>query len=83
MDEEIRELLAAYAHEAWSGYMGYFLGRCITQPDGALLIPAGYVRGLEELIAMPYARLSEIDKASDREEADKMLAIIGLVGGER
>ena len=75
-EEKTREALARYAHEAWAAYMGYFLGKCIVQPDGALLIPAGYVRAIERLIATPYADLYPADKDADRHEADKMLTIM-------
>ncbi len=78
MTEATREQLAAYAHEAWAAYMGYFLDKCEAQPDGALIIPAAYAIALRKQIATPYAELSESEKASDRDEADKMLAILGV-----
>ncbi len=76
MPDQTREALAAYAHEAWAAYMGYFLSKCIVQGDGALLIPAGYVQSIERLIAAPYQTLSDRDKDSDRKEADKILEIL-------
>lgn len=72
----MREQLSAYAHAAWAAYMGYFLDKCIPQPDGGMLIPAGYVQAIERLIALSYADLSDLDKMGDQQEADKMLAIV-------
>lgn len=72
-----REQLATYAHEAWAAYMDYFLGKCAPiQHGSALIIPAGYVAALRKQIATPYAELSEVEKGYDRDEADKMLAIV-------
>jgi hypothetical protein len=73
---DLREQIAAYAHTAWSAYMDYFLAKCITQPDGALLIPAGYVQAIERLIATPYADLSLAEKQGDLDEADKLLILV-------
>jgi hypothetical protein len=71
---ELRESLAAYAHEAWSLYMDYFLDKC-KPIDGGRLIPAGYILSLRCQIATDYANLTEDDRDSDRAEADKMIAI--------
>jgi pyruvate-formate lyase-activating enzyme len=79
--EETRERLAAYAHEAWSSYMSYFLDKC-RRPNGAYLVEPAYAEALLRQIAMPYADLSEQEKDADRAEADKMLRIISPNGGE-
>lgn len=74
----IRERLSSYAHEAWAGWMAYLFGRLTRQPDGSLIIPAAYAAALQRQIATPYGTLSEAEKDSDRREADRILAIVGM-----
>lgn len=81
-----REVLAEYAHEAWSGWMKYMLGK--AEPihrlkegtergvEKCLLIPEWAVERWTRQMNMSYAELPENEKQSDREEADKMLAIM-------
>jgi hypothetical protein len=75
-DNELRELLAAYAHSAWSGWMEYLFGKCKAADGGGQIIPAGYFTQLTRQMETTYADLPESEKASDRAEADKMLAIV-------
>lgn len=75
--DEMREQLAEYAHTAWADWMSYLLGKLTPQPDGSLVIPAGYVQALQRQIATPYADLTEAEQDSDRREADAMLTIVG------
>lgn len=72
----MREALAALAHEQWSGWMRYMFGKCQSNEDGSITIPAGYARALLHQINTPYAELSEAEKNSDREEADRVMACI-------
>lgn len=74
---DVRERLAAYAHEAWVRWMEYLLGKCQpTGGDGSVAIPAAYMTNLERLMAVPYWDMPESSKESDRREADRMLAIM-------
>jgi hypothetical protein len=57
--------------------MSYMFGKLERREDGALIIPAGYVANLQRLIDTPYAELDEAQKDNDRDEADRMLAIVG------
>lgn len=80
--DEVREQLADYAHEAWSGWMKYLFAKCeyieeMDDPRGALAIPAWAVERWMRQMQTRYADLPESEKASDRDEADKMLAIVG------
>jgi len=75
-NDEIREALAAYAHEAWSGWMQYLFGKC-AEEGGTLIIPVWAVARWTRQMSTAYADLPESEKASDRAEADKMLAILG------
>jgi hypothetical protein len=72
---DVREQLAAYAHEAWSGWMRYLFEKSQANPDGTVMIPAWAVDRWRRQMDTPYAALPEAEKASDRVEADRMLAI--------
>lgn len=79
---EIRERLAAYAHEAWSEWMRHQFERATMLEDGPLLfvgaalILKGDVDRWKRQMRTPYADLPEDEKASDRVQADKILAIL-------
>lgn len=74
--DETREQLAAYAHEAWSGWMYYLFQKGTFNPDGSFtILPESAERWARQL-STPYRELPEREKISDREEADKMLAIV-------
>ncbi len=61
-----REALAAYAHEAWSGWVRYMLDN--WTPDNL----ARWRRQMDT----PYSELFDDEKTSDRAEADKILAVM-------
>lgn len=74
---DVREALAAYAHEAWSGWMIYLFSRTTVEHNGDIRIThADYERWRRQMTTA-YADLPESEKESDRAEADKMLAIVG------
>ena len=75
-ENQIVEALAAYAHEAWAGWMNYLFGKSQHNKDGSVNIPAGYVKNLQRLIDMPYQEMPEVSKQSDRVEANKMLSLV-------
>lgn len=76
MDEK-RERLAAYAHEAWSGWMKHMFSEAGApwHTGGILIDEEHYGCWLRQMIT-PYADLSESEKESDRAEADKILEIM-------
>jgi hypothetical protein len=74
--DEVREALAEYAHEAWSGWMKYLFQKGKHQEDGTFSMPQWAVERWQRQMNTPYAELPEEEKKSDREEADKMLAIV-------
>lgn len=71
-----RDALAEYAHEAWSGWMHYMFGLCITTEDGSLIIPAAKVGRWTRQMCQAYGQLPDGEKASDLAEADKMIKIL-------
>lgn len=79
---EVREELAAYAHEAWSGWMEYMFSKC--QIDAVSFTGIGQVKVTVPIelynrwvfqMKTSYADLPEDMKPSDRDEADKMISI--------
>lgn len=72
----LREELAALAHEQWSGWIIYKLSLGTHNPDGSVTIPAWAVQRWTRRVDTPYAELSDVEKDSDRREADKVLALI-------
>ena len=71
-----REALAAYAHEAWSGWMKYQLSKAKVNKNGTWTIPAPSVERWTRQMNTDFCDLPEAEKKSDFDEADKMLAII-------
>jgi hypothetical protein len=68
---ELREQLAALAHEQWRGWMLYLFSKCTGYPDGTVTIPAWAVERWTRQMNTPYHDLTEAEKDSDRAEADK------------
>lgn len=81
MSDELREQLAAYAHEAWSGWMRYMFSKTETSErffsgETVVVIPRWAVERWQRQMSTPYADLPEAEKKSDRKEADEILAIV-------
>ena len=76
--DSIRETLARYAHDgAWSGWMKYQFSKCTPNEDGTLTIPKWAVDRWTYQMNTPYDELPEEMKQSDREEADRIIEILG------
>lgn len=73
----LSEKLAAIEHERWSHWQTYMHSKCEKRPDGSLTIPAQLVSRWEKQASTKFADLSEMEKASDREQVDRYLPIIG------
>lgn len=73
---DLIEQLADAEHASWARWMAYLFTKCDAQPDGALLIPAGYVQALRRQIATPYADLTEQERQYDRDEVAHILPLI-------
>ncbi len=83
MEPGKNERLAEYAHRAWSGWMKYMFDKSIPYKpgnvqaeEGALIIPKWAVERWTRQMNTKYEDLPESEKASDRKEADEMLAIM-------
>lgn len=74
--EEPNELLAEYAHKAWSSWMEYLFEKSYLDMDGCVSIPADLVARWTRQMNMPYKDLPEEEKGSDRAEALKMQFIL-------
>lgn len=83
--ESLREALAKYAHDAWSGWMKYLFEKghseTLERPgdkmlERAWIMPQWAVERWTRQMNTEYADLPEEEKKSDREEADRMLAIM-------
>lgn len=76
---DLREQIAALAHEQWAGWMRYLFSRCEKLQSGpytgGLVMPREWVDRWHRQVETPYAALSEAEKNSDREEADRVLAL--------
>lgn len=84
----LREVLAALAHEQWSGWMRHLFSKCssriVLRPLSAeefstpadVVIPHAWAERWERQMDTPYASLSETEKESDRKEADRVLAVL-------
>lgn len=72
----LREALADYAHEAWSGWMRYVFAESEEGPDGTVVVPAWAVKRWNRQIATRYCDLPKTEQDSDRAEADKIIAIL-------
>jgi murein DD-endopeptidase len=72
------EPLATLEHLRWAGWMEYLFTRGKQEADGSFTIDAGSVARWRRQVATPYADLSEREKESDRIEARKSLALLGL-----
>lgn len=76
----MRDELAAYAHEAWSGWMRWMFQFCTEAPGGGVTITPEKVARWARQMVTPYASLPENEQKSDIAEAEKMMAILFKYG---
>jgi len=67
------ELLANIQHQIWSHWMKYQFLVCQENPDGSVTIPAEKVERWKRQKNTDYLALSEAEKVSDREQAEKII----------
>jgi hypothetical protein len=73
---EKRELLAKLAHEQWSGWMHYLFSKGTYNEDGTWTMPVDFVNRWHRQMTVPYDRLPEEEKDSDRKEADRVIGTL-------
>ena len=97
IDQEMRERLAALEHDQWAHWTRYMLevlkpviGLGLSEarnPSTEQIKARECIERWERQIETPYEALSESEKDSDREWADKVLAALqaapSRAGGER
>jgi len=74
--EEVREILAAAIHDQWAHWTKYFLNA--LEIDSFSNQNQPLVERWQRQINTPYSQLSEREKNSDREFADKFIKIVKL-----
>lgn len=72
----LREALADISHDIWTHWMRWQFSVCTQNEDGSLTIPAEKVARWLRQMGTDYADLSEREKDSDREQADKILVVL-------
>lgn len=72
----LREELADLCHSQWSGWMRYLFKKGMFNEDGTWTMPTWAVERWKRQTETPYSELSESEQDSDRNEADKFLAVI-------
>lgn len=82
-EDKLREALAAYAHEAWSGWMKYVSSKAKEhgqyRGQGREMsgwLPVGLRDRWARQMNTPYDELPESEKELGRAEADKIIAIL-------
>ena len=75
-EKDLIEELSDYTHSSWSGWMTYLFSKSKLNRDGTVTISKDLVDRWTKQIDTPYEDLSEEEKKSDREEAQKMLKIV-------
>lgn len=76
MTDELREQLADVQHAIWSHWMRYQFSVCQSNGDGSITIPADLVERWSRQMATNYTDLTNKERESDREQADKVLAVL-------
>ena len=79
LTKAVKESLARYAHEAWSGWMVYLFKKSTENSDGTVTIPKWAVERWKRQSSTVYDQLPENEKESDRAEALDILKALNRV----
>ena len=72
----LRERIAAVQHAIWAHWMRYMFSRGTFNDDGTWTMPKDKVKRWTDQMRTTYQELSETERESDRDQADKVLAIL-------
>lgn len=73
MSANVRERLADVQHEIWAHWMRYMFTCGQFGPDGTWHMPAFKAERWQRQMDTPYSALTEQERESDREQADKVI----------
>lgn len=76
VDNELREKLSAFQHDIWAHWMEHLFSMSQESSDGEFIISKKYAERWKRQLRTAYENLSEGEKESDREQADKVLALL-------
>lgn len=79
MNGELRERIAYVQHAIWAHWMVYMWDCGTHNEDGTWTMPADKVERWQRQAGLNYSGLTEREKESDREQADKVLAVLKVV----
>lgn len=74
--QDRREQIAALQHEIWAHWMRYLFTCCEGNEDGSMTIPVDKVARWRRQIDTPYSELTDRERESDLEQADKIVKIL-------
>ena len=72
----MREKLASLQHDIWSHWMAHLFACCEPTEDMGMIIPQDKVERWARQMNTLYSGLSEDEKKSDRDQADKIIKLI-------
>lgn len=82
-NNELVENLSDVSHEIWSHWMKYMFSICRKTDKGDIVIDATNVKRWERQMITPYSELTEKEKASDREQAFKIIDSVNSLNSSR
>lgn len=74
---KLREALSDISHDIWTHWMFYMFSTGTFKEDGTWVMPAEKVQRWKRQMDTSYPNLPENEKEGDREQADKILDILG------
>jgi len=75
ISSKMREKIAKTQHDIWAHWMKYLFSCCDVY-NGIHVLNSNKVRRWKRQMETPYNELTEAEKESDREQADKILKIL-------
>jgi len=73
---DLRECIADVQHAIWAHWMKYMFSCGAFNPDGSWVMPADKAKRWTRQMNTPYSELTEKERMSDRDQADKILVVL-------